>query len=329
MTTAYLYIFIAALFFAAQFVFSKLFQCHSDGSMQANLWMVLMRAVWVLAIFWVGGGFALSGTPQAIGYALWYTVASIICSLATILAVSMGKLVTVTLYCMIGGQAVPFVYGLIFTGARPTWLAYLGFALIMLASFPNAVGNDGDAQKTQSEKRWLFLALCLAVFFGNGFVSVFSDVNAKSPYGAASDDFLVLTALWSLLLGGALMVWQLLCRRKEGRRGKQALLEGLHSMKQAAQVPISGKVFLLIFAIVGAYTVLNSLGNIFSLQAAAVPGMQSSVQFPLLNAAIMILTSVLGRVVFKEKLGRRDILSMALLVGGILLFMLSYIVYGV
>ena len=58
----------------------------------------------------------------------------------------------------------------------------------------------------------------------------------------------VLIPVIATLLGGALMVWQLLCRRKEGRRGKQALLEGLHSMKQAAQVPISGKVFLLIFA---------------------------------------------------------------------------------
>jgi multidrug transporter EmrE-like cation transporter len=89
-----------------------------------------------------------------------------------------------------------------------------------------------------------------------------------------------------------------------------------------------GKVFLLIFGIVGAYTVLNSMGNIFSIRAAAVPGMQSSVQFPLLNALIMILTSILGRIVFKEKIGKRDLISIALLVGGILLFMLSFVIYG-
>ena len=94
MITAYLCIFIAALFFASQFVFSKLFQCHSDGSTQAHLRMGLMQSVWVLLIFWVGRGFAVAGTPQAAGYALCYTVANIACSLASILAVSMGKLVT-------------------------------------------------------------------------------------------------------------------------------------------------------------------------------------------------------------------------------------------
>ena len=334
MITAYLCIFIAALFFASQFVFSKLFQCHSDGSTQANLWMVLMQSVWVLLIFWAGRGFAVAGTPQAVGYALCYTVANIACSLASILAVSMGKLVTVTLYSMIGGQAVPFVYGLIFTGARPTWLAYLGFALILLSSLPNVLGSDaapaGAAQKAaaDSKKRVLFLSLCMVVFFGNGFVSVFSDVNAKSAHGVSGSDFLVLTAFWALGLGALLMLWQVLARRKGGKRGKAALLAGLHAMKGDTAALIGCKVFLLIFGIVGAYTVLNSMGNIFSIRAAAVPGMQSSVQFPLLNALIMILTSILGRIVFKEKIGKRDFVSIALLVGGILLFMLSFVIYG-
>lgn len=336
MIAAYLCIFVAALFFASQFVFSKLFQCHSDGSTQANLWMVLMQSVWVLLIFWAGRGFAVAGTPQAAGYALCYTLASIVCSLASILAVSMGKLVTVTLYSMIGGQAVPFVYGLIFTGARPTWLAYLGFAMILLSSLPNVLGGDAGttpAAKTEktpaaAKSRALFLTLCMTVFFGNGFVSVFSDVNAKSVHGVSGSDFLVLTAFWALGLGALLMLWQVLARRKTGKRGKAAVLAGLHAMKGDTAALIGGRVFVLIFGIVGAYTVLNSMGNIFSIRAAAVPGMQSSVQFPLLNALIMILTSILGRIVFKEKIGKRDLVSIALLVGGILLFMLSFVIYG-
>jgi multidrug transporter EmrE-like cation transporter len=42
----------------------------------------------------------------------------------------------------------------------------------------------------------------------------------------------------------------------------------------------------------------------------------------------MILTSILGRIVFKEKIGKRDLISIALLVGGILLFMISFVIYG-
>ncbi len=326
MALAYLCIFVAAAFFAAQFIFSKLYQRNSDGSILANMWMSILQGVWILLLFFTANGFRVTATPAAAAYALLYAFSSICCSLASIKAVSMGKIATVTLYSMIGGQAVPFVYGILFTHAQPTWLDYLGFALILASCLPGALAPQ---QKTAGDRapanRGLFLALCMVVFFGNGFVSVFSDVNAKSPQGAASTDFLILAALWMLLLGFLVLTSQVLRRRGQGAKGAALWLQGVGHAKPgrsalAALLPVVG--------IVGAYTVFNSLGNIFSLRAAGVPGMQSSIQFPILNATIMVLTTVLGRVVFGEKVTRRDLLGLFMLVGGILLMMLSFVVYG-
>ena len=326
MASAYLWIFVAALFFSSQFVFSKLFQQRSDGSMQANLWMVLLHSVWVLALFGLGG-FSSAPSWQAILFALCFGISDVACTVASVAAYSRGKLVTVTLYCMIGGQAVPFIYGLLFTGARPTWLACLGFALTVLSCLPNVLDGlmtpekDVPAQSKSRREHIVFLLLCLVVFLGNGFVSVFSDANAKSPAGAPSTDFLVLCSLWMLLFGAALLLWQMRLHRGEKKSAFDTVFAGL-------KCPKGWRSLLVVAAIVGIHTVLNSMGNIFSLRAAAVPGMQSSVQFPVLNALIMVLTMLIGRVIFKEKITRRDVLSLVLLVAGILLFMISFLVYG-
>lgn len=326
MTIAYLSIFIAALFFSLQFLFSKMYQKNSDSSLLANLWWVEMYGVWVLLIFFTANRFTLTGTPQAAVYALFYAVSSIGCMLASVLAVSLGKIATVTLYMMIGGQAVPFVYSLIFTGAQPTWLDYLGFAVILASCLPGIVGKNKSGQQAESaggnRKQTLFLLLCMVVFFGNGFVSVFSDVNAKSAYGAASTDFLILCALWTLAFCTVLLVWQMIVRHRKGLRGAGLVFSGVGKT-------LAVKSVVLVFCVSGGYTVLNGLGNIFSLQAAGVPGMQSSVQFPILNSAIMILTAVLGRVVYREKVSRRDLAGLIMAVAGILLFMLSFLIYGI
>lgn len=324
MTSAYLWIFVAAVFFSCQFIFSKLYQRRSDGSLQANLWMVELQGAWIFLIFSVANGFVLKATPQAAVYALFYALSSILSTLASIWAVSMGKLVTVTLYSMIGGQAVPFVYGLLFTGARPTWLELLGFGLVLLSCLPGSLVPTPQRGDLVGRQRSVFLLLCVMVFFSNGLVSVFSDVNAKSPYGAASGHFLVLCALWMLCFGSLLLAWQWRRRRKQGLRGFTALFGGLKGAAEAQR----GRALLAVVGIAGAYTALNGLGNVFSLRAAAVPGMQSSVQFPLLNASIMLLTTLWSSLIFREKVSRRDALGLSLLIVGILLFMASYLVYG-
>lgn len=314
MAGAYGQILLSAVLFSAQFIFSKLYQRKSDGSLAAHVWMVVLQGAWIWLLFFAANGFALRVTPPAALFALAYAAGGLCNTVASIRAVSMGKLVTVTLYSMIGGQAVPFLYGL-FTGAHPTALEVLGFVLVLAASLPAA--RASGKKTTAGERRPLFLLLCMVVFWGNGLVSVFSDVNAKSPRGVPARDFLLLCAVWMLALGGLLLtaVWL---------RGKT------RGTQQSAQRPgdRAGRPALLLVGLVGGYTALNGLGNICSLQAARTPGMYASVQFPLLNAAIMLLTTLWGRLFFKERIERRDAVSLALLVGGILLFMVSFWVYG-
>ena len=64
---------------------------------------------------------------------------------------------------------------------------------------------------------------------------------------------------------------------------------------------------------------MNSTGNVFSLSAARV--MDASVQFPILSAAIVVITAFLAYVFFKEKPGKKYLLSIGLNTLGILCFL--------
>lgn len=282
----------------------------------------MLQAVWTLLIFPATLRFRLSFSSQAAGFALGYTASYLFCSLAQFWAFSMGKVATVALYMLIGGQAVPFVYALLFTKAQPTWLDVAGFVVLLLSCLPNVLGIRGE--KTNEGKhggKAIFLLLCMVTFFSNGFVNVFTDMNAKSPRGADSNTFLVLFALWVFLFVGILLAVLTARRMKAGSRFGAALVTGVG--KNVGLRP-----FLVAFIIIGGYTVFSSVGNILNIWTAGTHGMQSSVQFPLLNAGIMVLTAILGRVVFKEKIKRRELCGILLAVAGILLFMVSFLAYG-
>lgn len=319
MAFAYICIFVAALLFSLQFIFTKLYQSRSDSTLTPSLWQVVVSGLWVLLIFFPVNGFALHTSTVSIWYALFYALSGVVCTLASFFAMSLGKVATVTLSMMIGGQAIPFVYGLLFTHARPTWLDYVGFALVLLSSLPAAIAApaaDGPVQPQQQKTHTTFLMLCGLVFFGNGFVSVFSDANAKAAAGVDDTDFLLLCALWTLLFGGLLLAVHLL--RKKKKTGSGSVFAGVGHTAGAV---------LAAFGILGCYTLFNGVGNLFSLRAAGTPGMQSSVEFPLLNSAIMIFTAVWGWVIFHEKITRRELAGFALAVLGILLFMVSFVLY--
>ena len=67
----------------------------------------------------------------------------------------------------------------------------------------------------------------------------------------------------------------------------------------------------------GGYTLCNSAANIFSMLTAKT--MASSLQFPILNAVILLLNALLSRFFFKEVVSRGTKIGLAMSVAGILL----------
>ena len=80
------------------------------------------------------------------------------------------------------------------------------------------------------------------------------------------------------------------------------------------------RLFAMLLALTAGYAVCNAIGNIFSLRCAMT--MDSSIQFPLLSGVVIFMTAVFGWLFFREKIGKSNLLSLALTLVGIGLFMI-------
>ncbi len=343
MGTAFLYIFISAAFFAAQFIFIKTYQARTQPGILSSIWSAILNGGWKIVIFGIACGFQCAFTVQSGLYAAGYAVSAIACSLATLHALKLGNLSTIVLYTLVGGNALPFVYSLLFTGAELTFFCAAGFASMLLSFLPSVLSaKRQDAKTSEREaaamknpaaplapanghgKKYLFLLLCLITFFSNGLVSVFSDANAKaysSGTGVDSSSFLVWSGLISIVLAGGIFCAALIQQKVKTGRGFLSILPV--SVQNAGRRACRKRI-LFLMAVMGIYSVLNGLGNVFSLKAAE-PPMQGAVQFPVLNAAIMIFTPIFTRLVWKEKIARSDMLGIGIAVVGLAFFLLDAI----
>lgn len=317
----YLYLALAAVFFSLQFIFNKKYQtlAPGGGACSSGFFMYL-QYLWVLVIWTAIYGVRVDlSLPQTFLFAGIYMAASALCTISSLAALNTCKLAVVSLFSLIGGQMLPFFYGLAFTGAGKTTgiLSWLGFAALLatcVISLPREQAEEG-----KTHRKWRATFLCMGAFVGNGMVSVATDMNAKAIVTgqSTSEGFMIVNAIFGILIGLALML--------ADRRALRPLFSGdigvsPQCSREHASV-VSRKWVLTVIVCAGAYAVLNGLGNVFSMLCGASAGMQSTVQYPVLNALILILMPLIGRVVFKEKLTARILISSGLSAIGVLLFM--------
>lgn len=333
---AYIFVLIAAAFFSIQFIFSKSYQKNAGGTMLTNFWMSAFHAIWLILIFFTASGFTLQSTASTWIFSTANAFCSLFCTGATIMAYGLGSMSTVTLYLLVGGQAVPFAYGIL-TGARPSLLCYIGFAF-MLVSFlpgiflvpkekenpetPDSISTPKDSISERrtgaASERILFHLLCLVIFFANGFISILTTMKAQKDPGTPNSVFLTTNGICLLLLAGiVILIFSCLEKKRHGTGIKTLFLSSVNKKT-------TWRGALVAFVTVGLYAGLNGLGNIFSLKAAGT-GMSPDIQHPVLNALIVVITPFIARIVFKEKQRAAEILGVALAVAGILLFLLDYL----
>ena len=311
--TEYLLLLIACAFFAVQFVFQKLFQQRTVEGLSVCLWNQLVCCTVSIVYLMVSYGVPQELTEPAFGYALAYSAAGMICSVATITAMSCGKVAAVGNYCLAGGMIVPFLYGIIALGESADLWKWLGIAVLCLSMVPSMLKKE-ESRENSSGRGVKFTLWCIVVFLTNGLVSVFSKMHQISPAAIDDNDFVLVSAFIRCAAAlGILLILAAVSRKKGGE----------HPLRQAfwdiGTVPMTGKLFAALIVFAGAYAVCNTLGNLFSLRCMVT--MDASLQFPLLSAVVIILTAVFGRIFFREKFGRETVISLILSTVGIALFM--------
>ena len=81
------------------------------------------------------------------------------------------------------------------------------------------------------------------------------------------------------------------------------------------------KGFLITFALAALYGLCNGLGDYFIALATQPHALGSSVTFPIINGGTILFSTLIGIVLYKEKLKRTTIVSMVLVIVATVMFM--------
>ena len=307
-----IFLLIACLFFSLQFIFQKLFTQRTAGGLSVCLWNQIVCCIAsILLLLLQAENLLRTISGPAFLYALLYAASTMICSVATIMAMDCGNIAIVSMFCLAGGMIIPYIYGILVLDENEGPGKWLGIAVLCAALLPPVLQKKKCAAEYRKTKMH-FIGYCTLVFLTNGFISVFSKMHQISAHAISEDSFIFLAAL--LRCSASLGMLLCLAARRHARGERHALR---HVFWEIGKKPMNHRLFLLLIVLTGAYSVCNTLGNLFSLQC--MKTMDSSIQFPLLSAIVIVLTALLGRICFAEKITRQTTYSLLLSTVGILL----------
>lgn len=274
---AYVMILVADLLFAMQFLFTKLYQEQGKDhlSIALNYSMGCNAAMGLIALCALG--FKVEITGFSLLMATLMAGTSAICSYFSIASLKYVNLSLYSVFLMLGGMLLPFLYGLIFLSESLTVGKVVCVALIAGAMALSV--QKGTAKKGAAK-------YYIAIFLLNGISSVFSKIHQDFPeINTSTTNVLFLTCAVDVIL----------CAVVIALRGGRAGFVPVTKPKNWA-------------CMVG-YAVVHGIAQFLSMQAMLY--LPATVQFSLLSGGV-ILFSTLISIVRREKQTWRTILSVGL-----------------
>lgn len=320
---AVFYLALASVFYSIQFLFNKKYQLRTDGSMNAAYWFMLSTSLTMVLV--MAPVAALNFHPDkaallvAFGNAVFYAGSLLI----SIPAMKYGDLAAFSVFFLTGSVVIPFIYGVFWLNETISAVKIAGIIIVLLSLMPDVISSATAKKKNPgktSGKRTLFIILCFAGFFTNGIGTIL--VKMLFIYSPSADNatFILLSALFRTLgIIPVILIFALMKTHRnkyaDDKSFKSALFSGIG--EKYAALPILGACLMGVL-----YAFSNMTGTIFSLECAKV--MDSSVQFPVMNAAIIIGTTLISIFFMHEKPRWNNFAGVALALLGIIVFSLPY-----
>ena len=305
----YLYLLIAVILMALQFSVNKYYQSKNGSGILTSLLYTTLSGFATGAIFFALNGFVLNVTPLSFLIAISIAVLCLCYSLLGFKIFSMGNFAVYTMFLMLGGMLLPFLYGLIFLGdaqnLSPLSLAMriIGVVLLILSMLCGITDSKEDASKHSKTTRVLFVVLCILVFFLNGFVSILSKLHQIEDVNPTVDNnsFVFLTnTINGIFSGFALFIMMLI-------------------KKEPPKLAPAFKPWMLAAA-VAVYALCNGVSYLLQLLAAA-STMPASVQYPMMTGGSVVLTALAGYLFFHESQSHRALIGTVLAFAATFLFL--------
>ena len=285
----YALVFFSTVLLAFTFAVQKKYQAVEGAGTTAGLRYNALSGLIMAVLCFAFNGFALQFSAFSVIFAFSTALLCVCYSLIGFYILRFSGMAIYSIFLMIGGMLLPYIYGVLFLNEVLSPFRIIGVILIVVAVvFSN--------KAKYATKAWLYL-LCTAVFILNGFVSILSKCHQINTTYAAVDSvtFAMYMGLGQFLFGSC------------------ALLLGKEK-KKALALP-SGTVWLMI----AGSAVLS--GTSYILQLIGAKGLPATVLYPMVTGGSIILSSLSGAVFFKEKLSVYQIASVVLCFVGTLLFL--------
>ncbi|MBE7036108.1 MAG: EamA family transporter [Clostridia bacterium] len=289
---AYILIIMADLLLAANFVFQKRYQKLFGTSLKAGLVYNALMGVFSAVMFLCINRFEIRITGFSFLMAVIFATVVMLYIFVGFKLMEKGSMSIYTLFLMAGGMTVPYVWGVLFLDEKLTLIRTIGLLAIIAAI---GISNSG-AKKTDKKQ----IIMCVAVFLLNGVASVTSKMHQINPVSqvVTSPDFAFL-----VMVVKAVMCSIILFINRKQFAGDD---------RKISQVKTILPIVLLAAMTDGLSYMLQLIG------ATQLP---ATVLYPMVTGGSVILTSLAGVIVFKEKLSARQWIGVAICFMGTLFFL--------
>ena len=295
---------------AFQFTMNKLYQQKNGSAITTSLLYTTLSGFAGGLLFLCINGFKISITPFSVLCAAGIAILCVSYTLFGFKIFSIGNFSVFTMFLMLGGMLLPFIYGILFLGdvenmTKSALVCRITGVILLIISmvFPCLSEKSGESRGKSS--KMLFIFLCLCVFFMNGFVSILSKVHQiESTYATVdANSFVIITNVINGLVSGAVLLGICISRKKLPKLA-----------------PDFSKLNLAVIVVL--YAAFNDIAYLLQLIVAA-SDLPASVQYPMVTGGSIVLTALSGYVFFKEKPSKTALIGIVLAFASTFLFLVK------
>lgn len=304
---SYFLITLSAVCVAAQFTFNKLYQKSIVKSTKELLLFPLITAAIATLLFLCLNGFSIAYSSFSVILAAAETLILFLSMLCGIFVVKWGRVSVYTVFMMLGGMFLPYLYGVIFLDEAIGAFEIAGMVILIAGLFLSVIPDKKE--KAEKPKRRFYI-FCFAVFCLNGGVSIVSKVHQIGEEAVPTQDFMILLYSFQFVLALLCFFVYLAYFRKKSDEPE--------ANEERGSVVASKKIILLALGIGLGYALFSGAGYLLQLNAAKT--LPATMLYPFITGGSILFSTLAARIFFKEKINFFTWISLALMLGGTILF---------
>jgi len=315
MTKYYAMIIFSVLLFSVQFVFTKCYQKERGSHFSASMLQLVLSSAFFIPFYFVLNKFKLEFTPFSFFIATLYAINGMTCTVFGMKVLEKVNLSVYTLFLMLGGMIVPFIYGL-FTGEELTILKVLSVILVALSLF---IDLKKDGEKKIDFK---LLLCCMMIFLTNGLAHVLTYIHQRSTLQTVStSSFLLLAFLCKMVICGVIFA-VITYRARQKQQAEPSADSNSNPDSEGVCAQDKNRVFkswMITIGVIVGYVIVSGLAQWISAYTAVY--VDAGIKSTIITGGCIVMSAFFG-LIFGEKITPVKVIQLVLALGGVVLMML-------